>query len=490
MKPKQASVREEYNNKAHITNTKQFLFKKRANKLSAYIKKGTEDSRECTHRLLDGGNLHLDKSEMDEFYKQYATDLATGQKNYIVELRTPIFRYYIDMDIFDHEYYTGKKLQKIIIKIQKALSHFFQRNKLNGDVYVCTTPMKKVTKTINDEKQEFVKTGVHLIYPFVYVNQTIALFLREFIVQYLKANFGSRSEHNDWDDVIDETVYKDNGLRMLGSFKAEICKACRNKETLRDACDMCYGYGRLFGKHTYKLEYILSDHKTLKMKECAELLRKQSEMIQLLSIRTNKFKTNVDISEPYPAWFNVNTASKGDKKVNGVLKRIKSQLKKMGGCNGKNIDDKEKLDAITKSIKETFGSKKYYKDIDILYARHNPHTKVLSYWAVSNSTYCCNVDREHNSSTIYFEIKYDGIVQRCFCKKTSLDGRKGTTCGKFKSASFDVPQKYKKILFPEQHKEKVEDNPLTHVGGEKKDGNLMDVFGVQKMGDINLFSGI
>ena len=50
---------DEFINKNLITNTKKFLFKKRKHNLSAFVKKNTDDRREVTHRLLDGGNIHL-----------------------------------------------------------------------------------------------------------------------------------------------------------------------------------------------------------------------------------------------------------------------------------------------------------------------------------------------------------------------------------------------------------------------------------------------
>ena len=36
----------------------------------------------------------------------------------------------------------------------------------------------------------------------------------------------------NWEDIIDETVYKQNGLRMLGSSKIEKCGFCKNKKMI------------------------------------------------------------------------------------------------------------------------------------------------------------------------------------------------------------------------------------------------------------------
>ena len=468
MKPKQSSVQEEYINSENITNTKQFLFNKRKNGLSAYIKKNSDDDRECTHRLLDGGNLHISKSELNQFYNVYATDLVSNLKNYMVELRTPVFKYYIDMDIFDHEFYTGKKLQKIIIKIQTALSFFFGRHTFDSDVYVCTTPPKHVFK----EEQEYIKTGVHLIWPHVLVTQEIALFLRQFIIQYLIIKIGERPEHNDWGDVIDETVYIQNGLRMIGSYKAFPCKICKNKEPALDSCDFCFGQGRLYGKHTYRLEYILSTNKTIKKKKFAEIIRKQSELTQLLSIRSYKFKSNINIEEPFPTWFNVMSASKTNKRVYNVLKKTREHQKRTGGSNAINIDDKGVYDTVETLIKNTFGAKTHFQNIGIKSIRKPSTGKKECYWVTTDCSYCLNVNRCHNSSTIYFRITYSRITQKCFSKKSAMHDRK-VMCSAFESDGYDISLSDKKILFPESYNEETNNNPMMQASTFKTDNTKM-----------------
>jgi len=482
-------VEENYINNALITNTKRFLFNKRKNQ-SAFIKRNSEDKREVTHRLLDGGNLHIGKDEMDQFYKVYATDIVSGYKNYIVELRTPLFKYFIDLDIFDHEYYTGKRLQKIIIAIQKVLSHFFNRSSINSDVYVCTTPERRVKK----DELMYIKTGVHLIWPHVYVTQEIALFLRQFIIQYMTTKFGPRSEHNTWDDVVDESVYNQNGLRLLGSYKAIPCKVCKNKHDYRDSCESCAGLGKLFGEYTYKLEYILTNTKHLKPKACRDLCKQQSEMIKLLSIRTNKFKSNVTIEEPYPPWFDVSCASKTNKHISKILKTTRENQKRTGGANAVSVSNESIVTAITSAIRETFGEKEVYRGVGIKTIRRPLNAKTDCYWITTDCNYCLNVKREHTSSTIYFKLTYDGIVQKCFCKKNTLTGGREQFCGKFESKKYDYSLKYKEILFPEQYTKERQESPayqMNQIRSRETTSNEMPSrkpISFDDIGDNDLFS--
>jgi len=441
---------EEYANKQIITNTKRFFFKKGENGLSCYIKKGSNDTREPTHRLFDGGNLHIKKEDMDEFFKEYAVDLLSGKKNYITELRTPIFKYFMDLDIFDNEFYSDKKLKKIVLKIQSALSFFFERHNFVSDVYVCTTPPKNVKKN----EEEYIKTGVHLIWPFVHVTQEIALFLRQFVIQYMEKKLGTRPEHNSWEDVIDETVYNQNGLRMVGSYKATICKICKNNELNKHGCNICFGIGRNIGLNTYDLEYIISTNKTERKKLLKTLKKKQTETIQCLSIRTYKLKSNINVEEPYPSWFDITLASKKDKKVVGEMLRKARYQKNANGKKTISVDDEHIMKLIETLIQSTFGTMKCYNNIGIKTVRKSDTTKKECYWVSTDSNFCQNVDREHSSAEIYFEIDYDTIVQRCYSSKKATHDRSEGLCKDFRSKkSFVVPLKMKKELFPKKYEE-------------------------------------
>jgi hypothetical protein len=58
-----------------------------------------------------------------------------------------------------------------------------------------------------------------------------------------------------------------------------------------------------------------------------------------------------------------------------------------------------------------------------------------------------NVNRNHSSSSIYFQITPSGICQRCFCKKDSVEGRLNGPCNRFASNEIQLSKILKNILF-------------------------------------------
>jgi hypothetical protein len=68
--------------------------------------------------------------------------------------------------------------------------------------------------------------------------------LRILFIEKLIETFSERESFNKWDDVVDLSVYEDNGLRMVGCRKIGICKTCKNKKEAKLTCEMCEGVGK------------------------------------------------------------------------------------------------------------------------------------------------------------------------------------------------------------------------------------------------------
>ena len=58
-----------------------------------------------------------------------------------------------------------------------------------------------------------------------------------------------------------------------------------------------------------------------------------------------------------------------------------------------------------------------------------------------------NVNRNHTSSNIYFQIKPTGICQRCYCKRETVDGRLHGMCKEYASKETPLSNSVKKLLF-------------------------------------------
>lgn len=85
--------------------------------------------------------------------------------------------------------------------------------------------------------------------------------------------------------------------------------------------------------------------------------------------------------------------------------------------------------------------------------------------------FCMNVERTHNSSSTYFQIKRSGICQRCFCNKIS--DLSGIQCKEYYSKEIPLSPSLKKLLFGPDKKIsnielKVSDSKMNIINNCKK----------------------
>lgn len=154
----------------------------------------------ATHVLMDGGVLHVPHSEVQEFYQTCIDLLNSGTKLYVVEQKTELFRFFVDLDYKAQERLADSELLQFCSIIHEAL----------GTTSRCLIA-RAHPRSIKDG---LVKSGVHIHWPDLIVNRIQALNLRTKIILEL-----SRVFDFDWDKVIDVSVYGGSGLRMLWSHK-------------------------------------------------------------------------------------------------------------------------------------------------------------------------------------------------------------------------------------------------------------------------------
>ena len=145
-----------------------------------------------THTIMNGGTLQI--SNLEDFHKRYVEKILTGEKQYIVELKTDPFKFYIDFD------YKGSEP----LADDTALEIFKQwEESVKGPVYVARARPRVV--------DGLWKSGFHLIWPEKTV--TKATFTR------YKNSIVLSTPHLK--DYIDEPT---SGLRMLWSHKHPVGK--------------------------------------------------------------------------------------------------------------------------------------------------------------------------------------------------------------------------------------------------------------------------
>lgn len=150
-----------------------------------------------THLLLDGGTL----TAKEGFYEAYVRDVLNREKLCVVEKKThPHFRFFIDIDYVDDDdkEYGIPDFEKIALEIHGCVQ----------DLGSCVLAVAKPRPT-----QRGTKYGLHMIWPESIVTKQSANSLRMKILDHLG--------HEDWEKIIDSSVYAGSGLRMLWSLKNE-----------------------------------------------------------------------------------------------------------------------------------------------------------------------------------------------------------------------------------------------------------------------------
>ena len=351
------------------TNLKTWLFKNKC-----FVKRGQD--REYTHLLLDGGKLHIPRELYTNFYNVLAMDICQGNRNCISENRTEIFRFLADIDYIDEQPLTNDEIEIIAKKIQTSLE-FFLRNDLSvyeRKIIVCTTGEYK---TVTDHGYELKKTGIHIIWPNVYVDVLHAKYLRSVIIQYLSQHHTLRPSYNPWEDVIDYAVYSSSGLRMKGSSKKIKCPLCKNKKDKVEYCEVCYGEGKkLEGNGRIYMPSLVLDGNGNVLNDELDILKNDNfEMLKQTSIRTFDIERNIRrlTNQDYPTWFDATklmehlekpSAKKKKKKKITSFSDIMKTKKGMKRKIALGYDSTEFV-SINKFIKNLFSDNQEYKDQNI-----------------------------------------------------------------------------------------------------------------------------
>ena len=154
----------------------------------------------CTHVLMSGGILHVPTEETQEFYREYVRCVNSGTKLYVVEQKTELFKFFVDLDYKAETKLAEDDLLQFVNIIHEALE-------TSSRCLIARAQPRPI-------KDGLVKSGVHIHWPDLVVTRTRAMNLRTEIIARLSEAFPF-----EWDKVIDASVYGGSGLRMLWSHK-------------------------------------------------------------------------------------------------------------------------------------------------------------------------------------------------------------------------------------------------------------------------------
>jgi hypothetical protein len=399
------------------------------NKLYTHVK-DKEDLRVASHTLYNGGVVYLPESKTSEyeykFLSHYAKDLANGVDLHFIEQRPApespakgIYKYMVDLDIYDDYYLSDKEFIELGQIITNVVNQFYAES--SYDAILCKSAPKM--------KNGRTHSGLHMIFPKLFVNNEIAKMFRSAVIQQfeqLKIRAGQ-----DWATQFDILIYEGVGYTMVGSSKLEKPRRVYMPFIIID-------------KNGNSLDAYLN-----------RLLQNPLDLMLDTSIRyipDNVKHDTFDGCRPtkVPEWFKEN-----EHLVRPVMRRKSNSVK----CIGVDKDYVYKIiiDTLRKAPK--VWSHNNYSDVTIKTIQRYPDASgpnCGNLLIVVNSKYCMNLGREHNSCGIYFHANRKGICQKCLCPCNNLQGRKNGLCSGYTSSYIPFPEEFLEVLFDKRLKfEKV-----------------------------------
>lgn len=148
-----------------------------------WLIKNNQDRREASHLLMDGGKLHIPPEDDQTFLQLISNTLVSG--TYIpcvVELRTNIFRFMMDLDIECPEDSTLETFEPLFSFLREASFHFWDVNGShdNPHMIICAAPEKK-----RSGGKPGKKLGIHVVWPEIYTTPQVACAFRQLVLPLL-----------------------------------------------------------------------------------------------------------------------------------------------------------------------------------------------------------------------------------------------------------------------------------------------------------------
>ena len=355
-----------------------------------------------SHVLMDGGVLSVPFDKLNDFYDKYIEAVTNDEKLFVVEQKTPVYNFFIDIDYKDQESLSIDEIKSVCkIICDKVKRHGGKK------CLISVSPPKKCGA--------LTKTGVHLNWPGFVVDQASAIALREHVLIALST--AKRSV--DWNDIIDSAVYGDlrrktkgSGFRMPWSYKRAKHEACNG-----EGCTQCEK-----GK-VNQLAYLPVFMYT--PEPLSTIIRVDPkpdvELLKMSAIRTDA-PQNAFIQPP-------------------------STPVREGSFTEEETKD-ELQDEQLKSDIEAFVRKNLEGQSDAYITKLFKHKNM--FLAATNSNYCENLKRGHNSNHVWFIISGKLILQKCFCKCETLRGRRDGFCKDFCGRRHELPRPIIDRLYPKK----------------------------------------
>lgn len=346
-----------------------------------------------THLLLDGGKLRVPDDAAGEFLNAYATalvrDATSSRRPCIVEVRTPAFRLFLDLDARapDAEFWTSSTLARLGAAIDATVRECFALGEDAAAVTVCGAPAKALADGL------LHKVGLHVHLPDIVVTSSTALAFRARLLGRLTDGWADSGLADSWDKTVDAAVYTSSGLRMAWS-----------------------GKGASEGRHYAPLGAYGAATGFVAAEAFVPTVSAYREWVRRLSVRAPD-GIETPLKPEMEATVAATTTERAAVSVRGVsMAAYDSEVLKM-------LDD---------ALPPVFIGQRFSGIV----------ATSTSFLLRSTARYCYNLNppRGHHNNNVYFVLTRQGISQRCYCRCETIEGRCGVTCRDFESESWKVPQ--------------------------------------------------
>eukprot|EP00965_Chrysotila_dentata_P261123 6214145-Pleurochrysis_carterae.AAC.1 len=416
-------------------------------KNGGFIKPKDKGAIELTNLLLDGtrgGRIHLKESDYDEFLSLYANDIENGWRLAVVECRTPVFRFYIDMDMLFSRELLDTQIHAYMRTVISSVVPFFVTAPESLLVSICLRAPCKPTSCGG------IKNGLHIIFPKLFVTTLEALAIRANIVANLMLEYGDDALHGEdtWEKAVDSTVYVSAGLRMPGSIKVVACSHC-DKNT-RETCGECAGCGKMDEKRPYTFWGAFDNMGNTHDQYNEALGKSFLKLVMLTSIRsyetciTKHFKRFVGA----PSFVQPMLTQKRPPAL-GKRKELPEDRKACIGWKKTRriVEDAQIKNTCQNLVRHRVNQKRYSKLLVLEVHTDSSNTFYDVKVRGEGSSFCQNKLSDHNNNTIYFRITRAGITQRCFCRCPINRIQTDAPCRQYSSPSCELVDDEVTLLF-------------------------------------------
>ena len=414
----------------------------------------TKNPAQASHLMLDGGMFGFKTIEEEEqFLTNYAQEMEItqyGEPHFYVERKTPTFWFFMELDYIGEVELSESEVDAIASLCQRVVIDSFHRqlrpesSTVDSSVAVYRAAAKELPNGGG------IKSGIHFIWRIPVILNTAWQLRRVILNSIATTTTPFPTPTIPWEDVLDSCVYKENGLRMVGSRKTEICSKCKGVATndikKGNSCATCQTTGKVDAGRPYVFYKSFAANGEVDLEKTEMYTYSVKNAVIRGSIRCNATK-------PWAInWENSSFKKDEIQKLSGIDRRTPQQPQ-----NKKR--DRGLLSAKTVNlINDTLESQRFEPLINFI-SSHFPGepaaTKVTHvadpdtpiFFVNTNSRWCANNNGEHTASKIYFVVRAYGIEQRCYCANSTIRHPNGIRCSQFQSKPIPLNKELVKMYF-------------------------------------------